>query len=1185
MPLSRLSIAILLYFFSALSTIASYNLHKNTLVENVAISSGVSGNSTAKNGRLWIGDTAEPKFLKLSGKSTKSRIRNQTPLVDSVPYSTARISHQEFTYTFHLTSGQKFIRLHFHPASYKSFKNSIDFFTVKAGHYTLLSNFSASIAAAASGVNYFTKEFCLNIEDNQELSVTFSPSSRTGSSGDTYAFVNGIEIVSMPTGLYFTQDGELGPLVVGKKYRFYIDNSTALEMVQRLNVGGNSIQSTEDQSMFREWDEDLKFLLTTQGVSLKKIIPITYSYAPSHTAPSKVYQTARSVPPDDDMKRDNLTWMIPVDLGFRYLVRLHFCELELGITSNGGRMFSIVINNQIAEADVDVIQWGGKQGAAVYRDYVVLMDGGRMEQHHFLNISLHPNLALSGKQTDGILNGLEVFKLSNPDNNLANPNTMTLVYMRSYKPKNQKIPPFDRKNAAGTAITVTLILLNIAIYHLRRLSEANTSTRTMKSSGSGSFCRQFSLREIRLSTNDFNPKFLIGSGGYGRVYKGIIDDGKTVVAIKRLKSESRQGETEFWTEIKMLSKLRHEHLVPLIGYCNNDQEMILVYEYMPRGTVADHLYKIGRAGTANTPLSWEQRLKISVGAARGLYVLHTSRHRVIHRDVKSSNILLDENWVAKISDFGLSKMGPANESISHFSTNVKGTFGYLDPEYFLTKKLTRKSDVYAFGVVLFEMLSGRPAVDIRLEEEQHSLAAWARYCIKKGKVDQLIERNLIGQISPACLKLFVGTAGRCIHNRPHERPSMSDVMVSLEIALALQQSPSPTEQEEDEGMNVDRSYSDQSDGVVSFDDLVINPFNGDIEHNASPEASGTAQRTKEGDVPRITKKDNNSKSGTSSRWWWNPFGHVPRSPSKGKASLVQLQDGLCEFSVQEIRKATSNFHNSFIIGFSVSDSVYKGHIDGAQKTVAVRRSSTAESRLCMARELKSKIEIGPSLKHANVVSLLGYCKDESDMILLYDYPVNGVLHDHLCDSNKDPIPWKQRLKISIGSAVGLSHLQTTVKQTDLHRNLKSSNIFLDENWIAKVSDFPLSKKKDANAVPTIARGNWGFLDSDYIHSDNEKSYIFSFGLVLFELLCTPEESARWLDVDQVNLAQWIKTCLKNNHTGFIDSNLRSNMSPECFRLFIDIASKCLMNTGYQRPSMSDIVKSLEAALNLEESTD
>ena len=195
------------------------------------------------------------------------------------------------------------------------------------------------------------------------------------------------------------------------------------------------------------------------------------------------------------------------------------------------------------------------------------------------------------------------------------------------------------------------------------------------------------------STNNFDPQLVIGSGGYGTVYKGNIDGGETTVAVKRLKPGSSQGEKELWTEINMLSMHHHENLLSLIGYCIEGHEMLLVYDYMPRGSLADNGYKMDRNSSS---LSWERRLKIAIGAACGLDFLHTCQNR----DIKSSNILLDENWESKISDFGLSKMGPGNESATHVSKQVKGTFRYLDPEYFLTNRLTWKTDVYAFGVVL-----------------------------------------------------------------------------------------------------------------------------------------------------------------------------------------------------------------------------------------------------------------------------------------------------------------------------------------------------------------------------------------------------------------------------------------------------------------------------------------------------
>ncbi|KAK4490748.1 hypothetical protein RD792_001454 [Penstemon davidsonii] len=1147
--------------------------------DSIAISCGSSGSLTAPDGRLWVGDNSGLFPLQINGKSSNSRAIHK---LDSLLYKTARISRREFNYIFPVKPGQKFIRLHFHQDSYKGFQKSKALFTVKAGPYTLLSNFSTALTSNALGVKQIIKEYCLNIENDEALTITFSPAQSTRKSDDFYAFINCIEVVSMPTGLYFTPEGELGARVVGHKYRFYIDNSTALEMVQRLNVGGTVISPNEDSILFRRWDEDSHYLLETGVISMKNSVnSVKYIM---NIAPRKVYQTARSV--YTKLGTGNLTWKIPVDLGFRYLIRLHFSELQPRIEESGNKEFFIVINNQIVEDNCDVIQ--GASQVAVYRDYIVMMEGDKMVGKRNLTIGFQPKFQL--RDIECSMNGLEVFKLSNPDNNLAGmgpvPESQGLTSTLQQK---KKLLSVYSRNLIATVLTVILALLNIAVYHLGRVSDTNSGTRNIRSSRKHP-CRQFSIEEIRLSTNSFDPKFHIGSGGYGRVYKGSIDGGDTIVAIKRLRSESKQGDNEFWTEIKMLSKIRHQHLVSLIGYCNDGHERLLVYHYMTRGTLADHLYKINRPGKSILPLSWELRLKISVGAARGLYYLH-SRHRVIHRDVKSSNILLDENWVAKISDFGLSKMGQDNDSFTHISTNVKGTFGYLDPEYFLTRKLTRKSDVYAFGVVLFEVLSGRPAVDIRLGEDQHSLAGWARYCIREGIVDRLIDENLVEQISPACLKVFVGIAGRCLHTQPQGRPAMADVVMGLELALALQQTTDPMEQVEEEE-NDGRSYSDQSYGAIAMDDISISPPKGESERISSEDILGSDSRTRGSDQrnAKTKTKDNSSNSSLSTRWWWDPFGILPRTPSKSRASTTMPpQVVIHHFSVQEIQKATNNFHNSLIIGYGGSDNVYKGYIDGGQKVVAIRWSRTMDSRLCMAHELQAMKEIqmksSPNQHHTSF--LIGYCETESDMMLVYAYMANGSLHDHLHEPHKDPLPWKRRLQICIGAARGLSYLHSIIKKTTLHRDLKSTNIWLDDRWIPKVSFWGLSKKKGNSRAPTIVRGNWAHLDSDYIRGDEltGKSYVYSFGLVLFEVLCAGKDSDRWLDEDQVSLAQWIKSNMRSNLSGCIDSFLVGRASHDSLKSFIETAGRCLLDYGIDRPSMLDIITRLEVALKQQEAAE
>lgn len=781
-----------------------------TPTEYILLDCGSPSNTTSEDGQHWEGDTTS-KFSPSNLQQTSSSFTasGHHTSVTQVPYMTARIFHSQFTYTFPLSAGPKFIRLYFYPATYSDLHISDSFFSVTANSYTLLRNFSAflTVSASDSQKGSLAKEFCINIwEDKQSLNLTFSPSP------NSFAFVNGIEIVSMPDTLYVKDNNPIK--LVNQQTEFTLDNNTALENLYRLNVGGQAIRSTGDTGMLRTWNEDNKYIYgkAIGKTPYRQSVKIQYTdETPEYTAPDIVYKTYRTMDRDPRVNLNyNLTWLFQIDSGFSYLVRLHFCETQLEVTRQNQRVFFIFINNQTAEEEADVIEWSGGTGIPVYRDYVVMVmaEPGGTKKKQDLWLELHPNIEDSPTYANAILNGVEIFKLNQSDGSLAGPNPDPAVLPKSpesypnqlEKRKSKGFSPVPIVIGSVLGGVVAIFLLCFIIFRRVKKKNGNTvskslwvplsytaskSTKTNSTTLPSDLCRHFSLSELQSATSNFHDSSMIGVGGFGNVYKGYIniDGDSTLVAIKRLNPSSKQGANEFETEIQMLSQLRHLHLVSLIGYCDENGEMILVYDYMARGTLRDHLYK-----TKNPPLPWKQRLEICIGAARGLHYLHTGAKRmIIHRDVKSTNILLDERWVAKVSDFGLSKMGSGDDSQTHISTVVKGSIGYLDPEYYRRKQLTEKSDVYSFGVVLFEVLCGRPAMIPGLPREQVSLAHWGKYNSQLGTLGRIVDPNLVGQISPECLRKFGEIATSCVRDNGIERRAMGDVVWTLEFALQLQE--------------------------------------------------------------------------------------------------------------------------------------------------------------------------------------------------------------------------------------------------------------------------------------------------------------------------------------------------------------------------------------------------------------
>ncbi|XP_075483992.1 putative serine/threonine-protein kinase PBL7 [Primulina tabacum] len=297
----------------------------------------------------------------------------------------------------------------------------------------------------------------------------------------------------------------------------------------------------------------------------------------------------------------------------------------------------------------------------------------------------------------------------------------------------------------------------------------------------------FTFRELATATKNFRADCLLGEGGFGRVYKGGLESTNQVVAIKQLDRNGLQGNREFLVEVLMLSLLHHSNLVNLIGYCADGDQRLLVYEYMPLGSLEDHLHDLP---PDKKRLDWNTRMKIAAGAAKGLEYLHDKANPpVIYRDLKCSNILLDECYHPKLSDFGLAKLGPVGDK-THVSTRVMGTYGYCAPEYAMTGQLTLKSDVYSFGVVLLEIITGRKAIDNSRAAGEHNLVAWARPLFKdRRKFSQMADPVLQRQYPARGLYQALAIAAMCVQEQPNMRPLMADVVTALTYLASQKYNP------------------------------------------------------------------------------------------------------------------------------------------------------------------------------------------------------------------------------------------------------------------------------------------------------------------------------------------------------------------------------------------------------------
>ncbi|KAG8646434.1 hypothetical protein MANES_09G004432v8 [Manihot esculenta] len=630
--------------------------------------------------------------------------------------------------------------------------------------------------SAGNGVSISSASVLLPAD---KFRIYFKPDTET-----SFAFVNALEVLILPQDIIKDEYAVAVPPLGTVNGTFLLSN--AFQTLYRIDVGQDARISNDP--FWRDWVGDDPYLIP--GSSAKNC---TFYYgklnqapgAVEDIAPDLVYRTCKEVSMDigGASNFSNITWSFNVRKKAKLLVRLHFCDT-----------FSV-------------------SPAPIFRDCVLESDDSG-----YVNFSIGPNV--DSEKKDAFLHGLEIMEF------LMTNTSMDSDHLLFGHPSN-RLNLVIGLSVGGVGLISILIILFLFGLRRRRAKPVKAlflkdvvppgrgrphswiTSATVNSSPVPNLNLKLKMpfSDIIAATRDFDNELLIGEGGFGKVYKGTLPNG-IKVAVKRSDSSHGQGLPEFQTEVTVLSKICHRHLVSLIGYCYEGSEMTLVYEFMEKGTLRDHLYtwkNNSKASSVLPKLTWKQRLEICIGAAKGLHYLHTgSDGGIIHRDVKSTNILLDEHYVAKVADFGLSQAGPPDPD--HFRTGLIGSFGYLDPEYVRTLELTDKSDVYSFGVVLLEVLCARPPIVNSSRREEINLAEWAMLWQKKGQLEKIMDPSLAGEINPNSLRKFGEIAEKCLEVEGAKRPTMLDVCWDLEYALQLQQSAVPREPYEDSTTDVSSAF-------------------------------------------------------------------------------------------------------------------------------------------------------------------------------------------------------------------------------------------------------------------------------------------------------------------------------------------------------------------------------------------
>ncbi|XP_031267275.1 receptor like protein kinase S.2 [Pistacia vera] len=621
--------------------------------------------------------------------------------------------------------------------------------------------------------------------------------------------------------------------------------------------------------------------------------------------------------------------------------------------------------------------------------------------------------------------------------------------------------------------------------------------------------RIFSYAELYIGSNGFNEDEVLGSGGFGVVYRAVLPSDGTVVAVKCLAEKGERFEKTFAAELVAVAHLRHRNLVRLRGWCVHEDQLLLVYDYMPNRSLDRVLFRRPEK-TEAAPLDWERRKKIIGGLAAALHYLHEQLEtQIIHRDVKTSNVMLDSHYNARLGDFGLARWleheleyQTRTPSMKNHqfnlaeTTRIGGTIGYLPPESFQKRSVaTAKSDVFSFGIVVLEVVSGRRAVDLTYSDDQIVLLDWIRRLSDEGKLLQAGDNRLKdGSYKLSEMDGLIHLGLLCTLHNPQLRPNMKWVVEALSGNSNI--------------ANLPALPSFQSHPLYIS---LSSPTNTTITNTTT-----TASINSTGSNTTVTSTSSNYITALGETIYataeFESSDSKPYDNRSQRRTAFFMVETPREISFKEIISATNNFSDSQRVAELDFGTAYHGILEN-QHHVLVKRLGMNKCPALRARFSDELQNLG-RLRHRNLVQLRGWCTEQGEMLVVYDYSANRLLshllfhHNHVVGNSV--LRWHQRYNIVKSLASAILYLHEEWDEQVIHKNITSSAIILDPDMNPRLSSFALAEfltrndhgHHQATKGNKSVRGIFGYISPEYIESGEATTMadVYSFGVLMLEVV-------------------------------------------------------------------------------------